>query len=255
MICRYCGAEYGEESIKCPYCHSENTDAAKKQKQERLNSYDKEAELIRKQAESFPERTAKKWTVYLLRGLGVLAVFCFLAVIAAICIGKFSVKRSYENEKKHLAALEELYQEKDYSGVYTYIRKEELWSSVYDKYYQAASVYDGYLYLQEAAACLGEIAAFEDVSAKEKKEMIQDQAEDFLKSVSWVLSTAKAYEEDMHFLGNEEVLHGFYEACADLLKDFGYTDEEIAQIVQGEEAEGWDGLTQKLQEYFDAQID
>lgn len=255
MICRYCGAAYEEDSIKCPYCHSENSDAAKKQKQEILSSYDREAEDIKRQAESFPQRTAEKWTAYLLWGLGALAILAFLAVIAAICIGRLSVKGSYESEKKHLAALEALYQAEDYGAIHTYIREESLWSSAYDKYSQVSSVYDRYVYFEKGIAYLEELAAFQDVSAQEKKEMLRGWSEDVIAEAFWILSAVKVYTEDAVFLGNEEELGSFYEACAGILESYGYTEEEIAQIEQGKDADGWDDLIQKLQEYFYAQID
>ena len=87
MVCKNCGAEYDKSSISCPYCGTENAQTAGKQKKEILQGYDREAAKIRKEAETFPQKTANRLTKRIVFAVGILALIGISFTILFIFYG------------------------------------------------------------------------------------------------------------------------------------------------------------------------
>lgn len=229
MVCKNCGAEYDKGSIRCPYCGTENIQAAGKQKREILHSYDTEAARIRKEAEAFPQKTADRLTGGIVFAVGILALIGVLSAIIFIFYGKLSVSVRYRQEQIYLEKLEVMYQEGRYEEMEAYSRKKNLYGGTYQKYTQVMEVNRYYERMENS---MDEIRLIEagDLSTEQKKELSDYWMEDVLLQASNVLQKCREYAEDDAFLGNEQVMEEFYHNCVRRLQEFGYTEEEIIAI-------------------------
>ncbi|MDO4463930.1 MAG: hypothetical protein Q4C57_05215 [Bacillota bacterium] len=229
MICKSCGAKYDKSSIRCPYCGTENIQAAGKQKREILQGYDKEATRIRREAEAFPQKAANRLTKGIVFFVGILALIGILFTILFIFYGKLSVRAKYRQEQIYLEKLEALYQEGQYEEMEEYCRKKDLYGRAYQKYAQVMEV-NGYYERMESS--MDEIRLIEagNISAEQKKELSEYWIQDIQNQALNVLQKCREYAEDDAFLGNEQVMEEFYHNCVRRLQEFGYTEEEIIAI-------------------------
>ena len=229
MICKNCGAEYDKGSIRCPYCGTENIQAAGKQKREILQGYDIEATRIRKEAEAFPQKTANRLTKGIVFAVGILALIGILFTILFIFYGKLSVRVKYRQEQIYLEKLETLYQEGRYEEMEAYSRKKDLYGRVYQKYTQVMEINR---YYERMEASMDEIQLLEEgnLSTEQKKELSEYWMQDALLQASNVLQKCREYTDDDAFLANEQVMEEFYDNCVRRLQEFGYTEEEIIAI-------------------------
>lgn len=233
MVCKSCSAEYEDNNLICPYCGSENKEAVREIKEDILEHYDEEADMIRKSAELYPEKTARKWTkhiVYLLTGLIAVGV---LIGILAIPLGKLSVSMQYKREKKHLAKLEELYVAGDYAAVDAYLDDKDLYEAVYKKYEEVSRVYTYEAFLENDFQHVEEILASEMLD-EDKEKHVNIWCENILEDAAMVMRLSEKYENEMPILENEEVLERFYKDTVLKLEKMGYSEEEILQIAEVE---------------------
>lgn len=249
MICKSCSAEYDDNILVCPYCGSENKKAAQELKEDILEAYDKEAEMIQKTAEQYPEKTARKWTKTIVRVVVVIIILGIIVSIVAIVAAKLSVSAGYKKEQRHLSELEELYQAGDYAAVETYLRDKELWSSAYEKYDEIARVYAYYAYMENDMKHIEDILSSE-ISGEEKPEVITPWCENVLEDAASTMELSKKYAEDMQFLGNEEELTNLYEDVVTQLEQMGYSKEEIDFIEQIKKDNIPEELLDKLLDFY-----
>ena len=229
MVCKNCGAEYDKSSISCPYCGTENAQTAGKQKKEILQGYDREAAKIRKEAETFPQKTANRLTKRIVFAVGILALIGISFTILFIFYGKLSVRAKYRQEQIYLEKLEALYQEGRYEEMEAYSRKKDLYGRAYQKYAQVMEINR---YYERMESSIDEIRLIEagNSSTEQKKELSDYWMQDALLQASNVLQKCREYAEDDAFLGNEQVMEEFYHNCVGRLQEFGYTEEEIIAI-------------------------
>lgn len=232
MICKSCGAEYSESSMKCPYCGTENLKEVFKQKKEILQSYDIEAGKIRKEAEAFPRKKANQLTRMIVRVLIALAVIGALGTVAFILCGKLSVRKRYREQQEHLRVLEGFYEALEYQEMDAYCEKHDLYERTYQKYIEVVFVNHSYEYFIADMEEIQEIASEKYYSPEEKKEFCDYWMKDVLWQAANVMQDCQEYLDDGIELGNEQVLEKFYGSCKEKLEELGYSEEEIRIIGQ-----------------------
>ncbi len=249
MICKNCSGEYEDEILSCPYCGTENGKALQELKEDILEEYDKEADCIRESAEQYPEKTARKWTKYMVYVVLILLVLGIIVGAIAIVAGRFSVNVGYKKQQKHMRHLEELFQAEDYEAVEEYLDEKDLYESTYEKYREIARIYTYYSYMQEDVLHVEELLVSQ-IEEPERKEHIKLWCESLLKDSAYVLRLSGEYTEDMQFLENESVLENFRNETIERLSEFGYTEDEIAVITQIDKEYLPEELLNKLLDYF-----
>lgn len=254
ITCVSCGAKYDRKEIRCPYCYTENRAEAKKQKQQILAGYDREAEDIREDMKTYPKRTARKWTGYLVKGIVVLFIIGVLVTAGILIYGRLSTKKDYNQNKEHLETLEGFLQDGDYDELADYISEYELYDNCFDPYLQIRSVYWDYQYLEDLVESMGNVKEYTGFSKEEQISLLQDWSVSVVNQGQWVLNKCRGYMEDMAILGNEEILQKLYENSEQILLDSGLTKEEIAALsVCGEEQERI-VYAEKVQAFFVAEL-
>lgn len=254
MICQNCGAEYEESSLTCPYCQSENRKAALNEKNRKLSAYDKEAAAIKREMENFPKRTARKWTFYLLWGIGALFAAGCLILAGVLIFGQISANSGYEKQKKQLQTLQEYCEAEDYAAMNDYISKHDLYSSAFEKYTQICDIYRQLVYLKDELQYLDEVTVMEGWDEAEKKECMESWLQSAMESVKNVLYYSNSYATDRAILGNEAVLQQFYEQCAAILEEMEYTEEEIEALSMVESKEEAFTFLDKMRSFYTAKI-
>lgn len=253
MICQNCGAEYEDDSLVCPYCHSENDREAQNQKQRMLGDYDREAAAIREDMENFPKRTARKWTFYLLWCVGALFAAGILITAGILIFGRASADSRYQAEREHLAKLESFCEAGEYDAMTEYLQAHELWSSAYEKYKQISDVQRAYDEFEEELVQLEQIATNEYLDAEEKEKHFEFWLEYAAEKVHKALYYGDMFSKDRVILGNEEALKKYYDLCADRLVKMGYTQEEIADFAAAEDADFF-LFMEKMRAYYTSMI-
>lgn len=248
MICKNCGAEYQDSNLQCPYCHTENKKVALQRKKEILHGYDKEEQQIRAEAAQFPEKTVNKWTKYIMFGLGIAAAVGILTGIIALIGTKFSTDHEYEEKQLHEQELEKLFVAGDYAAINEYMRAEEIRG--YDKYDQVCNMYRYYLDIKEG---YDDIRAT-DISLYDDRQEWEESNEYLFESVLYggiyLAEDYERYVQDNIFLDNEDALEELYEAGMKELERYGFTKEDMAQLVQDDEGPKRDEMYRKMVDYF-----
>ena len=249
MICKSCSAEYDDNVLVCPYCGSENKEAARELKEDILENYDREAEQIEKMAEQYPEKTARKWTKTIVCVAAVVLALGIVLGIIAIVAGKISVNVGYKSSQKHLERLEALYMAGDYAGIEEYLDQKDLYDVTYEKYTEIERVYTYDTYIKSDMQFVEDILSGE-MTDDDKEEHVRIWCESILKDASLAIEMSRKYSEDMQFLGNEDVLKDFYKETVSRLTEFGFTEEEIKMIEQIDKKNLPEDLVEKLFTYY-----
>lgn len=249
MICKNCGAEYEDNRLSCPYCHTENRKAVNRKKKEILNQYDKEAASIRAQAETYAERTANNMTRKIFIILGILAACGIVSAIILIILSNFRVNYEYRQKTKHVQQLEEMLATADYAGMEAYLRERNLFSG-YDKYQQPAELYRRYLRIKEDGQQIQSIDMREEWGYEKWKSLTEYYVEDILDSAAVVIDDYQKYTMDKEFLGNEEVLGEIYLLVAEELELYGFTKEDLSEIELKNQGNRWNELRDRIWEYY-----
>lgn len=249
MICKSCSAEYDDNVLTCPYCGSENKEAARELKEDILENYDREAEHIKTMAEQYPEKTARKWTKKIVCVAAILLALGIVLGMIAIVAGKLSVNVGYKSSQKHVERLEELFLAGDYAKIEEYLDKKGLYDVTYDKYTEVKRVYTYDSYMRNDMQFAEDILSGGMTDA-DKEEHLRIWCEDILKDASLAMEMSLEYSEDMQFLGNEDVLRDFYNETVSCLKDFGFSEEEIDRIEHMDKKNLPEDLVEKLFTYY-----
>lgn len=231
MICQNCGAKFAKNSIRCPYCHSENVQVAERQKREILAGYDKEAAAM---AKSVPQKAVRRWTFYLFCAMGILLAVGIVAAIAAVVVSRLSAGMAYDQEQRHQRKLEAFCEQGEYQALSDYLREEELYGGAYEKYWQVKTVYQSYTNLQDDMKSIREVLAEDSLSDEEKEALCGYWIESVLENGAVVLTESRSAIEDRAILGNEALLEGWYEEGRLLLEEAGLSQEEIDSLEREE---------------------
>lgn len=245
MVCNQCGAEYKNDLLQCPYCHSENHKEAKRAKRRILERYDREAADIKQETEKYPDKAANQFTKYLVLCIGaVLAVGIIVIVLYLLCSNIF-LKLEYAGEKAHTAKLEAYFEAGDYAGLSSYMDEKDLYSRDYEKYGEVWDVYDSFTDMDEAIEHIEEICSYETFDEEDKRQSADYWLGMYVESAKQTLTLADEYTQDKVFRGNEEVLLELREEALGKLTDTGFSQEEIDRIYQ-EELENLTDMEERL---------
>lgn len=248
MICKNCGGEYAYTDLQCPYCHTENKEMANRIKAEILQEYDREAEKITQEAELYPGKEVRKRTKFILCGVGVLFVLVIIVAAVVSYNTRISADDEYEERLQHTEKLEEYLTAGDYAGMNAYIAEEELVG--YDKYSQICNMYVDYVDMLEMAEMIEEY----DWGIGEDKKIWTEWNQDYLVYIiEDVNRIVRSYEENVQdkvFLGNEDVLEEIYEKGVGDFRNFGFTEEDLAEFPVDKENPARGRMIEKLADYF-----
>lgn len=248
MICKNCGAEYPDSDLQCPYCRTENIKVALRRKKEILQGYDKEEKQIRAETAEFPKKTVNKWTKYIIIALGIAAAVGVLFGIIALIGTIVSTDYEYQKKQDYEKELEKLFVAGDYAAMDEYMTEEEIRG--YDKYDQVCDMYGYYLRIKEGYDGIME----GNIDMYDNRQEWEESQEYLFKSVlSGGMRLADDYErygQDNIFLGNEDALEELYEAGMKELEKYGFTKEDMEQLVQDEEGPKRDEMYREMVDYF-----
>ena len=247
MNCKYCGAEYEDDLLQCPYCNSENEKEARERKEEILKSYDVEADKMKKEMASYPKKTANKWTKIILIILGCLLVIVIMVSVIVIVAGKLTVNVEYKIEQQQAGKLEEFLAAKDYDGMLAYIEEKDIWSG-YDKYLEVKDVYKEYVEILKSKQTI------EETTREYGKETWEKWTE---YQVDWMVDSAitiyqyeEAYTQDKVLWGNEDEIEEIVQMAEKELLSYGLSEDEMDIIKEDSKDTDYSEILQKLQEYF-----
>ena len=256
MICEYCGGEYGDDVVSCPYCHAENKDAAKARQADILAGYDKEAEAIKKEADLYPVKMARKWSAKVVLGIVAGAVICLLLLALFKYVLDVEDRNSLAREQKKLAEMDAFLEAEDYAGLEEYLFLKNIKVYEYEKYEQVIYVYNRYELFLETEADIRKYAVYLDpayINDLPKSESAESLAKRYVNNILGnsgdVIEKYLQHGKDTTFLGNEEALEKIYEDTVTELKKYGLTDEEIMQLPDEEDAPDWNTMVKKVSDY------
>lgn len=257
MICKYCGGEYGDDVLACPYCHAENPAAVKAEKSEILEGYEEEAARIRKEADLYPIKMAGRWSKKLIMGMIAGALLCVLLLILFKYLLDADNRNSLSREQKRLAEMEAFLEADDYAGLEEYLTLQNIKMYEYEKYEQVIFMNNRYELVLDAEEDSRRYAVYLDlayINKLPKNESAEFLAERYVKNIlrnsGDVVEKYLKYGQDTTFLGNEADLEKIYQDTVEKLKSYELTDEEIMQLPDAEEAPDWNNIIKKVSDYY-----
>lgn len=227
MICPYCGYEYDDTELKCPFCATENTGQAREQQRIVIRSLEEETEDIRRMPNEMLRQTNQKaFKVFTL----VLAAVIFTTIL--VVIGTFAFQAFHESStKRNLDKLEEYVLENDYDSILNLMDESDFYDSAYDKYQEIAYTYRSMTYLEDDLKWFYE--------SREDSYSTQETVTTYLAfaiaDCMNTLSTGRDYIDDNLILGNENALENICSQAENTLTlTFHLTDEEIQELLDME---------------------
>ncbi len=220
MKCSYCGYEYGDDELKCPFCGAENTEEARERQHALLRELDKEngqirslfGQLLTEQG----KRTLRIGKIILL----AIPVF-FLIVLVVSLIRPLLADQLMQSR---LGKLEVWLQNGEYEKITDYVDEHGLYSYEYNKYWDVAQCYQ---YLNYVAEDLEWYDSTEPSDAKSQTSCLSFIISDCING----LETAEAALEDELYMGNETALEDIRSQLHNMLSHtLLLTDEEIKAI-------------------------
>ncbi len=258
MICQNCGGEYTDNLLRCPYCLTENKEAAEKEKSDILKGYDAQAKDIENEAKAYPKKRANELTKKMLKVIGILVLAAIFATLLFNAFVRRMDAKEYAGVDKDKKILSELMGQRDYDGMNQYLQKNGIKGSRYEIYEQVLDAYKAYTRVLEEREDLEEYAGY--MREGDGKQQIRNReiwASSMRLSISQILYNGQdvihiynKYGTDAAFMGNEEQLKELYEETVTIFREYGYSEEEIQEIELGENSIMWDELVAKMEDYF-----
>jgi hypothetical protein len=257
MICKYCGGEYGDDVLACPYCHAENSQVAKEQQQDILDGYDSMAEKMKEEAELYPVKMAGTWSKKVVLSITAGAVVCMLLLVLFKYMLGVEDRNALTREQEKFAEMDAFLEAADYAGLEEYLFTKNIKVHEYEKYEQVIDMHNLYERILETDTDIREYAVYLDPSYVHQlpnSESAEYLAESYLNRILGssgnIIENYLKYGQDTTFLGNEADLENIYQDTVDILKEYGLTDEEIAQLPEGKNATDWQTISQKVTDYY-----
>ena len=226
IICKNCGAEYDDEQDRCPYCGGDNFGKSVQVHEDTIHDLERE----KRQWEKMPEKVAGKgmsWTAKIgIAAILLVIIICIITFISTF----FSRKISYRQDQKNLRALESMYQEGDYEGIYQYVRTmDNSYNTYYDKYTNIEKMQAGVRNLEP-----------------EKKERLdwirKEDKPEFLNNIDYlirVLRMCQEAEDASYKYAEQDAVAHYREICYKYLwENYNITEEEV--LTYAMEAGGLD---------------
>lgn len=224
MNCPNCGAPLGENANSCPYCGCENFQFKKNQKESEITKiYQKIFSML-----GLKDRITKKATKILTVLTVILVIGFLIAILYAFVHSIVGPKLQYARQQENLQKLEKIYQSADYDKLYDAIRKmgTEGYSSVYDKYYDVASLSTQLVRYEDGIE--------DSISYYKQKETDSSTSIGIdLQNLFHCLEKCKSQSDLGYPFDNENVYEDFKARILHLLRDeYLLTDEEIMRGLQ-----------------------
>jgi len=230
MICKNCGAEYDNGSLSCPYCHTENRKAVLRRKKEILKGYDKEAEAMHKQAESYVERTANRITGRIMIILGIMAALGIVTAVISVIATKHQVNHKYALDAENKQALEELLMDGNYSDMDVYMREKKVGVG-YEKYDQVVRMYRHYQRIKEYDSYIRTSSVDFAKSRTDWESIVEFYVDEILDNSARAISIYENNGKDKEFLGNEKALEEIYHWVAGEMEQYDFGEEDFSEIA------------------------
>lgn len=229
MVCKNCGATYGEEEDRCPFCLSENPMVMKKKKDNVIKHYLQQNRRIK----DLPIYILKKTTKITGKSVIVILIILITLLVFTFFLTKIKVDTKQKETQSRLEQLETYYQEKQYARIREYMDEKDLYGSQYAKYYEISRSYYYYENMMDNIVWLEEILATDYGSEKEKAEFV---ATALYYVVHYGISAVKECESamsDFAPLGNEDELENIRDMVKEqLISNTLLTEAEYDQILQ-----------------------
>lgn len=226
MKCPYCGYEYDDSLLRCPFCNTENTKEAREQQQKTIWSLHEESQDIRK---NMPKRMLQKADrmagKLLIRILIGIVFIVFLAALAGL-LYQWNRSRILD---RNLNKLEQCLQQQDFDQLYEYMDDIDDYTADYEKFYDVFYAYRNLIYAQES---------LEWYYDSEKDEYSSDEIRTWYlaAAISDCLNALNDTEpglNDQLILGNEAALEELSSQAHNILTlILLLTDDEILELLE-----------------------
>lgn len=222
MICKNCGSEYIDGLLQCPYCGTEDTKEAAEQQKEYIEEYKDKIDGLK----DIPEQVARKGKSKATNAIiAVVVLTVFVCIVVAI-VSSLLGANELEHQEKHLAKLEELYQEKDFDELESYYEKVNIRGGDFTKYERVLDLYERLYYIDSLKL------TYENVRDCSEKVEEMESLQKNLSDVFDVLYEINEIEEEGFPYDEEEGILYLKEIYIDALKEYALlTDEEIEEGI------------------------
>lgn len=132
MKCPYCGYEYEDNLLRCPFCNTENTKEAREKQRETIWSLHEESRDIQK---NMPKRMLQK--ANRTAGKLLIRIWIGIAVMVLLIALAGSLYQWNQNRilNRNLNRLEQYLQAQDFDQLYTYMDDLYDYNPSYEKFY------------------------------------------------------------------------------------------------------------------------
>ena len=222
IVCNNCGASYADDAPRCPYCGGDNFEKSVQVHEDTINDLKRE----KQQWEEKPQRVAKA-------GMSMAAKVLITVIVAGLLISagiyvamRIHTVASDNREQAVLEKLEKMYQQQDYSGICTYMKKHNtLYGEAFRKYRLVETLENDtkdYLITPE-----GEYL----------ERIIREKKPTGLSDVSYIIDALivcqKSEAADYKYEEQEAVAY-YREYCSAYLNEhYELTEEEIKEVMDG----------------------
>lgn len=204
MNCPHCGANFSDALLNCPFCGAENVVLAKDLHTSRVETLQKKRHI----AGTIPDWFVRRSNSVIFRVLlGVLTAIT--VVLLALGIWTVARESALVAQQKNLDVL---YSSGNYSEMYDYLCRHELYGQRYTKYFQVGVLQNGKDFLAE------KLDQFNDTKNRQLfSDMLSVEIYDVLMQWTYLADNYKEYTDRKGVLGNEAQLDAVYTSATALL--------------------------------------
>jgi hypothetical protein len=233
MICKYCGAEFEDNVLECPFCHGENTELADRMYKKQVGEVIGKIKNVKEETKKEERRISKKAVKVFIISVAVLVAAIALTHLASEVSSVANVNMEKEQEKAYLAELDAYYQKGDYDGLSEYYYSSSTFSFRAEKYHEVVYAWGQLYYIRRFKT--GDTVYPITIYAI---------LEDFNKL------NRMTYEKtnDNTVYGNEEILLGFVAESEEfLIETLGMTEAQIEMVKEAQlESDSFDSTLQSI---------
>ncbi|MGN0341250.1 MAG: hypothetical protein ACI4DO_00490 [Roseburia sp.] len=218
IICKNCGAEYDENTERCPYCGGDNFKKSVQTHEEKLRDLHEE----KKKWENMPDKVAHRMTSFTAKGIifaviGVM-VFCLL-LFAGI---KLKNRIVNNRDETAIEKLEEMYQKGDYAGILEYMDTlENPYQKKFEKYYQIVKMERPLTSLFEEDEEYLQYLAMENLPPSN------------IQNIVWTLEQCQVCEDAYYKYDEQDIVEDYREQCYDYLEEqYGIPRQETQEVLE-----------------------
>ncbi|MCI5620783.1 MAG: hypothetical protein MR355_04360 [Lachnospiraceae bacterium] len=226
ITCKNCGADYDENTERCPYCGGDNFEKSVRTHQEKISGLHQE----KKRWEAMPDKVAQKMV-----SLTMKIVICAVIGVVLVCILLFAgtrIKNSVMNKMDAAAIekLEEMYQNGDYTGISKYMDKlGNPTRPKYEKYNQIVILEELLSHIQK------EDEGYLQFLVRE------NEVPTNITYIVWILKECQFYENEYYKYDEQDVVEAYRKWCYDFMEEqYGLPREEAEGVFEAAGEVNWD---------------